>query len=165
MLKFKARNSNSTDIELVRVSLTNPVLVGNEGELAVASHHCCPKDLGTKAKLDGRLKEELQAIPGEEDLRRSSRILNALGHAVRLKIALLLLQRGHCVCEIVQLTGKRRNVVSYHLKMMKRSEVVNSGIEAGWKYYTLTDKASEMLRGLVDLRNVHHSQETPAPGR
>jgi len=27
------------------------------------------------------------------------------------------------------------------------NEIVNSGIEAGWKYYTLTDKASEMLRG------------------
>jgi len=131
----------------------------------MAGHHCCPKDLGTKARLDGRLKEELQAIPREEDLRKSSRIHNALGHILRLKIALLLLERGHCVCEIVQLTGKRRNLVSYHLKMMRRSEIVNSGIEAGWKYYTLADKASEMLRGLADLRNVHHSQDTPAPGR
>jgi DNA-binding transcriptional ArsR family regulator len=131
----------------------------------MAGHHCCPKDLGTKARLDGRLKEELQAIPREDDFRKSSRILHALGHVLRLKIALLLLKRGHCVCEIVQLTGKRQNVVSYHLKMMRRSEIVNSGIEAGWKYYTLTDKASEMLRGLVDLRNVHHSQDTPTPAR
>ncbi|MGP8070638.1 MAG: ArsR/SmtB family transcription factor [Candidatus Bathyarchaeia archaeon] len=123
----------------------------------MASHHCCPKDLGTKARLDGRLKEELQAIPGEEDLGKSSRILHALGHAVRLKIALLLLKRGHCVCEIVQLSGKRRNVVSYHLKIMRRSEVVKSGIDAGWKYYTLTDKASDLLRGLADLSTVRHS--------
>ena len=123
-----------------------------------------PKDLGTRAGLDGRSMEELQAIPREEDLRKPSRILNALGRAMGLKIALLLLERGHCDCEIVQLTGKRRNVISCHLRMMRRSEIVNSGIEAGWKYYTSSDKASEMLRGLVDLRNVNHSQDTP-PGR
>ncbi|MCL7410813.1 MAG: metalloregulator ArsR/SmtB family transcription factor [Methanosarcinaceae archaeon] len=78
-----------------------------------------------------------------------SRIFKALGHPLRLKIAFLLLERDHCVCELVYLLGERQNLVSHHLAIMKTNRVVESYNSSKWKNYKLDGELVGLLKDMV----------------
>ncbi|MCK5484985.1 MAG: winged helix-turn-helix transcriptional regulator [Desulfobacterales bacterium] len=59
------------------------------------------------------------------EINRLSRLFKTLGHPLRLKIAILLLEQDHCVCEIVYMLGEKQNLVSHHLAIMKTNGVVS----------------------------------------
>lgn len=109
---------------------------------------CCAADPSIRVKLEEELKRQLGDIPNEESLGENSKILYALSHPLRLKMALLLLRRDHCVCELVQLTRRKRNLVSHHLAIMRKSGIVGSYVKSKWKYYKLNESAVRVLKGI-----------------
>lgn len=61
------------------------------------------------------------------------------------EMAFLLSKRDHCVCELVQLTGKKRNLVSHHLAVMRKNNAVTPYLKSGLKYYKLDERALFIL--------------------
>lgn len=112
---------------------------------------CCATDSSMKIRLEEEVRRQLEDIPNEESLEENSKILHALSHPLRLKIAFLLLKRDHCVCELVQLTRKKSNLVSHHLAIMRKSGVVDAYIKSPWKYYKLNESAARILKELKKL--------------
>ena len=108
---------------------------------------CCPTDPVMKIEWENDLCTGSEMPDSEVD--RLSRIFKTLGHPLRLKIALLLLERDHCVCELVYLLGEKQNLVSHHLAIMKTNGVLESYKNSKWKYYKLN---GELVGLLKDMR-------------
>ncbi|HEY9247235.1 MAG TPA: metalloregulator ArsR/SmtB family transcription factor [Candidatus Methanoperedens sp.] len=112
------------------------------------TQRCCATDPLIKIELDEELKKHLEDVPDEESLKENSKILFALAHPLRLKMAFLLLESDCCVCELVQLVEKKQNLVSHHLSLMRKSGVVDAYMKSGWKYYKINERAVYILRGI-----------------
>ena len=110
-------------------------------------HVCCPADKAVRIRLSNRLIREMKELPNERTLRQITAALKALAHPLRLEISLLLLQRDHCICELVQQTRKKPNLVSHHLASMRRSGIVEFHWHSGRKYCGLSKSAVRLLRG------------------
>lgn len=143
----RSLNSPSQD------SLHNQTAVWRESRTS-KFRNCCPEDQAIRLKLEEQLEGELRDVPNEESLKENAKVLRALSHPLRLQIGLLLLKRDHCVCELVQLTGRKRNLVSHHLSVMRRSGVVHPHVSR-WKYYRLDERAVHILRGF------QHTSDSP----
>ncbi len=111
------------------------------------TQRCCATDPLIKGELEEELKERLEEIPDEESLKENGNILYGLSHPLRLKIAFLLLKSDYCVCTLVKLTGKKQNLVSHHLAILRKKGVVASYMKSKWKYYRINEGAAYMLKG------------------
>lgn len=131
----------------IQQTLKSEIGRGQQANPTPRHHRCCPKDQSLKTKLNERLIRELIELPDEDTLKEISRTLRALSHPLRLKMALLLLNRDHCVCELVQLTRKKPNLVSHHLASMRTNGIVNVRRKSGWKYYGLNERSARLLNG------------------
>ncbi len=110
------------------------------------AQRCCAVEPSVRTALEEELKGQLMDIPNEDSLKKNSKVLYTLSHPLRLKMALLLLKRDHCVCELVQLTKKKRNLVSHHLAIMREGNIVKSYMKSKWKYYQLNESAVHVLK-------------------
>jgi len=118
-----------------------------EKHLSQEFRRCCPADKAVRIRLNDRLIREMQELPNERAIRQITVALKALAHPLRLEISLLLLKRDHCVCELVQQTRRKPNLVSHHLASMKRSGIVEFRWHSGHKYCGLSGSAARLLRG------------------
>ena len=107
---------------------------------------CCPTDPVMKIEWENDLRTGSEML--DIEINRLSRIFKTLGHPLRLKIALLLIERDHCVCELVYLLGEKQNLVSHHLAIMKTNGVVESYKSSKWKYYKLDGELVELLKDM-----------------
>lgn len=112
------------------------------------TQRCCAADPSIRVELEEELKKRLDEMPSEESLKENSKILYGLSHPLRLKIAFLLLKSDCCVCELVQLTKKKQNLVSHHLSAMRKSGVVSSYMKSKWKYYKINESTAYILKGI-----------------
>lgn len=76
--------------------------------------------------------------------------LKALGEDNRFRIAMMLLSRPLCVCEMHQLLDISGATLSNHLKILKYSGIVKSRREGKWIEYDLKDNSVRNL--LVSIR-------------
>jgi DNA-binding transcriptional ArsR family regulator len=79
----------------------------------------------------------------ESDLREIS---------VASKIAILkALERPHCVCDLVALTGFSQTLISHHLADLTEKKFVYSNQEGKFKRYFLTEKGKKFLEIIKSL--------------
>ena len=67
-------------------------------------------------------------------------LLRALADPTRLRIYRYLRAGEACVCEIAQMLGLAENLVSHHLAMLRRIDLVcdrHDPLDARWVYYRL----------------------------
>lgn len=80
-------------------------------------------------------------------------ILKTLADANRLKLVCLLSKHEHCVCELMELTGLAQNLVSHHLAVLKKAQLVQSRRDGTKLYYAIqsqtVDRAMEILRHVL----------------
>ena len=92
--------------------------------------------------------------------------LAVLGQPVRLRIFALLTKRELCVCEITDALGLRQNLVSNHLRVLKRAGLVQARrdvVDSRWVYYSPDVPAVESLRAsLMGLLDLSELDTTPA---
>ncbi len=112
------------------------------------TQRCCAVDPLIRVELEEELKKRLDEVPNEKSLNENSKVLYGLSHPLRLKMAFLLLKNDYCVCELVQLTEKKQNLVSHHLSVMKKNGVVDSYTKSKWKYYKINESAAYILKGI-----------------
>lgn len=78
--------------------------------------------------------------------REANTILKVLSHPSRLQIVMLLLNRDHCVCEIIYELKERQNLISYNLGILKRYKLIDSYYRSKHKFYRLNDNAVNTVR-------------------
>lgn len=88
--------------------------------------------------------------------------LQLLAEPNRLCILALLAHGERCVCDIEAALAVPQNLVSHHLKVLKRSGLLHDRRAGRWVYYRLDSPAVvEQLRALTMLLELHEA-ETPA---
>ena len=71
-------------------------------------------------------------------LERLAGVFKALGHPVRLRLAMMLLEGERCVCELHQGSERDMSTISSHLSLLKASGVLQSEQRGKNIYYRLS---------------------------
>lgn len=71
------------------------------------------------------------------DFSRLSRLLKNIGEENRLKIICLLAKGERCVCEIMEALGLPHNLISHHLKVLKKMKIISFRKEGKFRLYKL----------------------------
>jgi DNA-binding transcriptional ArsR family regulator len=87
---------------------------------------------------------------GIENARIAASAAQALADPTRLTVAALLREGGElCVCDLAWLTGRETNLVSHHLKVLRRSSLATSRREGKLILYTLTRQGHALLEAAL----------------
>lgn len=77
----------------------------------------------------------------ENILNQISNITNALSDPIRLQIVYLLGQQEDiCTCEFQELLGLTQSKVSYHLKILMDTGIIERKVIGNWRHYSLIKK-------------------------
>jgi len=75
-----------------------------------------------------------------ESFKTSARLLKDIGHPVRLKILVMLLERERCICEILPEFKISQPTMSRHLSILKEHKLVSYRKDQNKTFYTIKDK-------------------------
>ena len=76
-------------------------------------------------------------------------IFKALGDEARLRI-LTMLTKGHtCACHILEKFHFTQPTLSYHMKQLAESGIVNAAKDGKWVYYSINKDRVELLREFI----------------
>ena len=90
-------------------------------------------------------------------------IAKALGHAARIHIVRLLLEKRSCIgCDIVDEVGLAQSTVSEHLRILKAAGIITGEIERPRVCYSLNPDSLVPLAGLLGA--VFGKDRRGAPG-
>jgi len=76
--------------------------------------------------------------------------LKILADETRLKIIMMLSRRDLCVCEIMDKLGMSQPAVSHHLRILKKSGIVQDDKDGRWVFYSLDKKVITQRLGYND---------------
>ena len=66
--------------------------------------------------------------------------LKALSEEIRIRIALLLIDREACVCELMEVFGMAQSKLSHHLLMLRDAGILQDDKRGKWNYYRINTK-------------------------
>jgi DNA-binding transcriptional ArsR family regulator len=76
----------------------------------------------------------------------------ALGDPTRLTLASVLGDGGElCVCDLAWITGRADNLVSHHLRVLRRAGLASSRRDGKMVLYSLTDAGRALLERVATL--------------
>ncbi len=108
----------------------------------------CPAEDASNYAVE--LKQLVNEIADEDEVKRQSRLFKALGDVTRLKILMLLGIREMCVCELMVALGLTQPTASHHLGILESVGIVKDRHEGKWVFYSLKDNAfTETLKPIV----------------
>ncbi|MGC8925327.1 MAG: ArsR/SmtB family transcription factor [Calditerrivibrio sp.] len=87
-----------------------------------------------------------------DSLKKVSTVLKALSDENRLRIAIMLLERPICVCEINEILHIALSTISAHLKTLKFAGIITDVKDKRWVEYRLTDD-KEIRELLTSIKN------------
>ena len=101
--------------------------------------------------LDMPRAEQLRlARPPREVTERAAGAAAALGDATRLEIASALGRGGElCVCDLAWISERNQNLVSHHLRALRRAGLVTSRRDWKMVMYELTETGRRLLDAVV----------------
>lgn len=106
-----------------------------------------PRDVSEYEENLKELAEEVRRARGE--IRRLSKVFEALAHPTRLKILKLLSIREMCVCEIMAILDATQPTTSHHLNILENIGLVDERREGKWVFYSVAE--TEMMKGIQQL--------------
>lgn len=71
--------------------------------------------------------------------------LRALSDPIRLNVVSLLKQREMCVCDICDILQIKQPKLSFHLKALRESGLLNTRQQGRWVYYSLNPQQFELV--------------------
>lgn len=86
----------------------------------------------------------------KEDLNRTARFLKVIAEENRLKILCVLKSGEQCVCDIWQALDIQQNLVSHHLKVLKKASLIKFRKEGLWMFYRINDREIKKLSLLLN---------------
>ena len=79
-----------------------------------------------------------------------AKVFKAFCDERRQKILELLQQGEQCACKLIEGTGMAQSTLSYHMKILCESGIVNSRREGKWTYYKISSEGSAYAKELLD---------------
>jgi len=79
----------------------------------------------------------------ETSRKKNSKIFKALGDETRLQILDLLRNGAYCACELLEKVEIGQSSLSYHMKILLESEIVESKQDGKWIYYNISEIGRE----------------------
>ncbi len=113
---------------------------------------CCPKDKNIKKEWIELLESESNNI-SKDKVTEISNFSYVFSHPLRVKIALLLNKGDLCVCEIVSILKEKQNLISHHISIMKKYNIVSSYNRSKYKYYRIESATVDFLRNFKEGQN------------
>ncbi len=104
-----------------------------------------PDFLEERLRAHGGIEGIENSLPTGEELENKSRIYHALSDTTRLKILYILSVEPLCVCLIKKVTGMPDSKLSYHLNVLKQSDLITGERKKNWIIYRLTEMGERML--------------------
>lgn len=83
-----------------------------------------------------------------EDVDKMVSLFKVLSDPTRLKILKALQIQCLCVCVLVEITDYKHSALSYHLKLLKEADLVNSRRERNFQIYCLTEFGELLLNSI-----------------
>lgn len=77
-------------------------------------------------------------------------LFKTLGDETRVKIVGLLLEREHCVCELIEKLALSQSTVSHHLKILKNAGLLDDRSRGTWNYYSLKKEGFGRFAAVLD---------------
>jgi ArsR family transcriptional regulator len=75
--------------------------------------------------------------------------MKALGDSNRFRIAMMLLERPMCVCELLEVLDIAGGTLSSHLNVLKNAGLISQRKDGKWvEYYIKEAKADQLLRSI-----------------
>ena len=105
-----------------------------------------PPQIQRELDAAGGLKALTDRVPEPAELEEESRVYHALADPLRLTILYLIKDQPLCVCVINRFTRLSGPKLSYHLNILKESELAKGEYHGNWIIYSLTDKGRKYLR-------------------
>lgn len=88
----------------------------------------------------------------QNTIRKITKILKALSDENRLRIVCLLFYKsGLCVCEIQEIIGLSQPTISFDLKKLEESGIVNYSKSGLWVNYTINENLETNLLNIINL--------------
>lgn len=78
-----------------------------------------------------------------------AKLLKTLGGNVRLNIVLYLSSGEKCICDIFEYLKLPQNLVSHHLSVMRKNNLITARRDGKWVYYTLNNKNIKKLNSFL----------------
>jgi len=75
----------------------------------------------------------------------------ALGDETRLRIIDMLSCGEMCACRILEKLSISQSTLSYHMKLLADSGLVNAVRDGAWMRYTLNDDRMDAVKSFLDL--------------
>lgn len=100
----------------------------------------CPEPYILPDKIDLMVHEAMQ-----EDVGPLVSLFKVLSDPVRIHILRALEVSELCVCVLVEITDYKHSALSYHLKLLKDANIVESKRERNFQIYYLTDFGRSLL--------------------
>ncbi|MEA5582229.1 metalloregulator ArsR/SmtB family transcription factor [Nodularia harveyana UHCC-0300] len=85
---------------------------------------------------------------------------HALSDPIRIGVLELLKKREQCVCDLCDALGVNQSKLSFHLKTLKETRLVNARQEGRWIYYSLNLPQFKILESY--LAEFSHNQIIPS---
>ncbi|HXV56464.1 MAG TPA: metalloregulator ArsR/SmtB family transcription factor [Gaiellaceae bacterium] len=83
-------------------------------------------------------------------VRQVARRARALADPTRLQLAAALSEAGElCVCDLAWIVGRSQNLVSHHLKTLRRGGLVGSRRDGKMVLYSLSDDGRRLLAAML----------------
>ncbi len=90
-------------------------------------------------------------MPGEGAAREAADRARALSDPTRLVVAAALREGGElCVCDLAWISGRARNLVSHHLRVLRSHGLVSSRRDGKMVMYSLTGTGLALLGAVLD---------------
>lgn len=86
----------------------------------------------------------------DTDYKRYASVMKALGDETRLKIFDMLSSGELCACKVLEEFNITQPTLSYHMKILCDSGLVNGRRDGIWMRYTIDQESFGLMKGLID---------------
>ena len=95
-------------------------------------------------------------------LKHAVRLFHALSDETRLTVLERLTGGEHCVCELTDVMKAAQSRLSFHLKVLKDTGLIQDRREGRWMYYSINPEAIEELEEALDTLKQAAKSAVPA---
>lgn len=89
---------------------------------------------------------------------QNAKVFKALCDPKRLSILEVLRKGEHCACDLIEQTGIAQSALSYHMKILVESSLVDSRQEGKWMHYCISEMGKEsavyLLETLLEVQDI-----------
>lgn len=85
-----------------------------------------------------------------------ARVFKAFCEENRLRIIELLQEGDQCACVLIEKMGIKQSALSYHMKILVDSGVVESNVVGKWTHYHISEAGSQYAQELLRTMTQQH---------